>query len=83
MDNTKIEIRICLGSSCFARGNKKMVQVVQQFLKLYHLEERVIFHGAHCFGRCGEGPMIQIGDNIEHTDDPDEVRKLLRNHFGL
>jgi hypothetical protein len=27
--------------------------------------------------------MIQIGENIEHTDDPDEVRKLLRNHFGL
>jgi NADH:ubiquinone oxidoreductase subunit E len=83
MEDNKTEIRICLGSSCFARGNKKMVQVVQQFLMQYHLEEKVNFHGSHCFGHCGEGPMIQIGDNLIHSHDPDELKRLLKNHFGL
>ena len=83
MEDHKTEIRICLGSSCFARGNKKMVQVVQQFLMQHQLEDKVIFHGAHCFGHCGEGPMIQIGDKLIHSDDPDELKKILKNHFGL
>ncbi len=83
MDQHKTDISVCLGSSCFARGNKKLVQVIQQFLKQYHLEEQVIFHGAHCFGKCGEGPMIRIGEEWIHSQDPDEVTRLLKNHFGL
>lgn len=83
MEDRKTEIRICLGSSCFARGNKKMVQVIQQFLTHYHLEEKVIFHGAHCFGHCGEGPMIRIGDDVIPCPEPDELKKLLKSHFGL
>jgi NADH:ubiquinone oxidoreductase subunit E len=78
MEDNKIEIRICLGSSCFARGNKKMVQVIQQFLLQYHLEDKVIFHGSHCFG-----PMIQIGEDLIHSHDPDEMKRMLKNHFGL
>ncbi len=83
MEEKKTEIRICLGSSCFARGNKKMVQVIQQFLIQNHLEEKVNFHGAHCFGHCGEGPMIMIGEDLIHSQDPDEIKSLLKNHFGL
>ena len=83
MEETKTEIRICLGSSCFARGNKKMVQVIQHFLAQYHLEDRVIFHGAHCFGHCGEGPMIKIGDDLIQAHDTDELKRLLTEYFGL
>ena len=83
MEDKKTEIRICLGSSCFARGNKKMVQVIQQFLAQHHLEEKVIFHGAHCFGHCGDGPNIQIGDDLIQSLDPDEMKRLLKNHFSL
>jgi len=83
MEDNKTEIRICLGSSCFARGNKKMVQVIQQFLTQNHLEEKVIFHGSHCFGHCGDGPMIQIGEELMHSQDPEEMKRLLKIHFGL
>jgi len=83
MEEKKPEIRICLGSSCFARGNKKMVQVVQQFLAHYHLEDKVVFHGSHCFGHCGEGPLIQIGEDFIDSHDPEEVRRMLKNYFGL
>lgn len=83
MEDIKTEIRICLGSSCFARGNKKMVQAIQQFLVQNHLEDKVIFHGAHCFGHCGEGPNIKIGDDLIHALDADEIKKLLKNYFGL
>lgn len=83
MDQNKTEIIICLGSSCFARGNKKMVQVIQQFLKQNHLEEKVIFHGAHCFNLCGEGPVIKIGDRVIRSADEDVVRMNLKEYFNL
>jgi NADH:ubiquinone oxidoreductase subunit E len=60
-----------------------MVQVIQQFLIQHHLEDKVIFHGAHCFGHCGEGPMIQIGEELIHSHDPDEMKNILKNRFGL
>jgi NADH:ubiquinone oxidoreductase subunit E len=83
MEDIKTEIRICLGSSCFARGNKKMVQVIMQFLNQHQLQDKVIFHGSHCFGHCGEGPMIMIGEELIHSLDPEEVKLLLKKHFGL
>lgn len=83
MNVNKTEITICLGSSCFARGNKKMVQVIQQFLKQNFLEDRVLFRGAHCFGECGDGPSIRIGDNTLRSGDEEAVISYLKNHFGL
>jgi len=61
MEN-KMEIVICLGSSCFSRGNKKTLAEIQKFLKNNRLEEKVYFHGAHCFGECAGGPWIKINE---------------------
>ncbi len=40
MDHKK-EIVICLGSSCFARGNKQTVKIIQDYLKNNNLEKDV------------------------------------------
>jgi len=58
----KKEIKICLGSSCFARGNKQMVQEVRKFIDENGISHRVNFKGKHCFGNCENGPCIQIDD---------------------
>ena len=81
MDQDKTEIVICLGSSCFARGNKKMVTVIQHILKQYHLEDRVFLRGAHCFGDCGEGPSIRIGGRLIRAASEEEVERLIKEYF--
>jgi len=63
MDN-KTEVVICLGSSCFARGNKATLKVIEKYLKENNLLDKVFFHGGHCFGRCTEGPIIKIDETI-------------------
>ena len=40
----KKEIVICLGSSCFSRGNKDVLEVVKRFLKEHQLTAEVFFH---------------------------------------
>jgi NADH:ubiquinone oxidoreductase subunit E len=64
--NRKTELVICLGSSCFARGNKATLKVIVQYINENNLHDKVFFHGGHCFGKCAEGPVIKV-DEIIHT----------------
>jgi len=83
MESHKTDIVICLGSSCFARGNRKLVQVIRKFLEENQLEDRVFFHGAHCFGECMMGPHMKIGDTLYQGIDEDKVQVILKDYFGL
>lgn len=83
MEDQKTDLSICLGSSCFARGNKKLVQVIKQFLASNHLEDKVFFHGNHCFGECGTGPNLKIGDVLHHTVNEEIVLEILKRYFRL
>lgn len=56
----RIEMQICLGSSCFSRGNKDVVNFVREYLRKNHLDDKVIFKGARCMGLCSNGPNLKI-----------------------
>jgi NADH:ubiquinone oxidoreductase subunit E len=73
-----LEITICLGSSCFARGNKKTVKVIQDFIKENKLEDKVIFKGNHCFGDCSKGPIVKINDKIYEHVDSEKALEILK-----
>lgn len=62
----RIEMQICLGSSCFSRGNKDVVNFVKEYLRKNHLDDKVVFKGARCMGLCSNGPNLNInGITIE------------------
>lgn len=81
MDQMITEITICLGSSCFARGNKKTVRMIQDFLEDHNLKDRVRFKGNHCFGMCSQGPILKINDRIYEKVSENEVLKLISQHL--
>jgi NADH:ubiquinone oxidoreductase subunit E len=77
----KFEMEICLGSSCFSRGNKDVVRFIREYLKKNHLEDRVIFKGARCIGNCSHGPNLVInGKTIEEIDQA-RIEKILEDEF--
>jgi NADH:ubiquinone oxidoreductase subunit E len=78
----KTEIVICLGSSCFSRGNKMTLRVIQDYLLEHNLKDRVFFHGAHCLGECEKGPLLQIGGKRYENVTADNVTALLNSVFG-
>ncbi|MBE0640658.1 MAG: (2Fe-2S) ferredoxin domain-containing protein [Bacteroidales bacterium] len=77
----KAEIVICLGSSCFSRGNKKMVPVIKEFLEKKGISTEVVFRGAHCFGLCEHGPVIRIGGREFRKVNIQELERLLENEL--
>jgi len=81
MEN-RIDIQICLGSSCFSRGNKHLVKVIEQYLNENNLRHLVHYHGAHCFSKCDRGPLLNI-DGKEYTElNEEKVLSILDGIFG-
>jgi len=78
----KKEIKICLGSSCFSRGNKQTLLVIQNYLKDHQLEREVILKGNHCFSNCSNGPVMKIGDKVYEQVSSESVLEILESEFG-
>ncbi len=75
-------ITICLGSSCFARGNKEILNVVKRFLAKHKLEESVFFRGELCTGNCENGPILKIDDETYSQVNSDNVFQILNEYFN-
>ena len=77
----KTEIVVCLGSSCFSRGNRKLVATIQEYITNNGLEEQVYFHGNHCFNNCSFGPILKVNDLIYKDVDSLKVIEILDNYL--
>ena len=73
----KRRISICLGSSCFARGNNANIAVVKQFLADRGLEAEVTFTGQ----LCNRGPIICIDDQVYEEVNLSLLHKILEEEF--
>ena len=60
--NDKLRVELCMGSSCFARGNSSTLSDLEGYISENGLEDRVELEGHLCLGKCNSGPHIMIGD---------------------
>lgn len=73
----EIEMKICLGSSCFSRGNKKIVMFIKDYIGRNHLEDKVTFRGARCMGHCSCGPNLEINGVIKEGVTASSIEGIL------
>ena len=58
-------IQVCVGSSCHLKGSEEIVELFQEYIKNYHIEEQVTLVGSFCVGKCNRvGVTVQIDDEI-------------------
>ncbi|MCH3924491.1 MAG: (2Fe-2S) ferredoxin domain-containing protein [Bacteroidales bacterium] len=79
----KIDITICLGSSCFARGNNKNLEFVQEYLKENNLTDKVNFKGQLCSKLCNEGPVIIIDGQVYKEVNKVKLMEILNKTFNI
>lgn len=77
-DHGSQEIVVCLGSSCFARGNSENLEALNQYVMTHGPNARIRLTGHLCQDRCKEGPNIVIGGQFHHGVTPERLRELLR-----
>ena len=74
-------IKVCMGSSCFARGNAKNLQLIQRFLDDNNLDGEIELTGLRCGDKCSKGPNITI-DGVEYNNiDSGTLLDILEKHF--
>lgn len=78
----RIEMQICLGSSCFSRGNKEVVMFIKEYLKKNHLDDKVIFRGARCMGHCSNGPNLNINGVTMENVTISKIESILEKEFA-
>jgi NADH:ubiquinone oxidoreductase subunit E len=81
MSNDELaSITICMGSSCFSRGNNRNIEVIQEHLKTSKVPPGVELSGHLCQGQCKLGPNVTINGKMYHEVDPIVIIGLL-NHY--
>lgn len=79
-----IKITICMGSSCFARGNDKNLKVLEDYILKNNLSEVVKLYGSGCENECASGPFIKIaGKKIRCPDSGTLIDILNTELTGL
>jgi NADH:ubiquinone oxidoreductase subunit E len=74
-------VRVCLGTACYVRGGKQVMEALKQELAievggttpdgLFSLEV------ARCFGACGLAPTIMIDEDVHQRVKPLKLRAIL------
>ncbi len=78
-EKEKLRIELCMGSSCFARGNSGALMSLEEFAEQNGLSDRIELEGHLCLGKCNSGPHFRIGDKeYSGIADPEAVIDLVK-----
>ncbi len=77
-----VEIVVCLGSSCFARGNSENLALINSHVQSHGLKVAVRITGKLCQDECMQGPNLSIGGEIHHGVTPARLQGLLEQLAG-
>lgn len=76
----KLNITVCMGSSCFARGNSQNLEFIENYIKENGLEAQIDLAGARCEGKCATGPNIVINGTEYNEVDEDKLKEILASY---
>ena len=77
-----VSVTICMGSSCFSRGNNRNLDAVRAWLTAQGRSAEVELKGCRCGNACGVGPNIWINGTCHSGVTPEAVPELLENAFA-
>jgi NADH:ubiquinone oxidoreductase subunit E len=77
----KPRIKICMGSSCFQRGNKKNLDYIEAYLLEHRCTAVVELVGSRCENACRKGPNLEINGRAYHGVNQEILADLLEQLF--
>jgi len=80
----KYLVRVCLGTACYVRGGKQVLDAVKKHLgidvgqttpdRLFSIEV------GRCFGACGLAPVIMVNEDVHQRVKPARINELLNRY---
>ena len=80
----KHTIRVCMGTACYVRGGKKLVDRLEGLLGVpvgsTTADKKYTFEVARCIGACGLAPAMMIDDVVYKQVNPDKLESILAKY---
>ena len=80
----KHTINVCLGTACYVRGGKKLVEEIKKELGIEIGEttkdRNFTFDVVRCIGACGLAPAMQIDDDVYKQVKPEHLSQILEKY---
>lgn len=77
-------IRVCLGTACYVRGGKKIIDRLEEILGVgvgkTTKDRKFTFEVARCIGACGLAPAMMIDDVVYKQVNPDKLEAILAKY---
>ena len=71
------QIKICLGSSCYSRGNNVHLEVIKKYIAENHLEAEISFSGHLC------EEILRIDEKVYKEVNLSGLYKILQEEFPI
>lgn len=72
-----IEIKVCMGSACFAKGNQANLQYIRNYIEENNLSARIGIVGGLCENKCACGPRIIVNGKEYTQVTPEQIKQIL------
>jgi len=74
-------VRVCLGTACYVRGGKTLVENISREWKVKEgdttPDRRFTLETVRCLGACGLGPVIVVDANVHGRVKPSKTKGIL------
>ena len=78
-------IRVCMGTACYVRGGKKIVEHLQERLGIElggtTEDGKFTFEIARCIGSCGLAPAMMIDDTVYKQVNVNKLDRILEKYY--
>ncbi|NWG02733.1 MAG: NADH-quinone oxidoreductase subunit NuoE [Syntrophaceae bacterium] len=80
----KYVIRVCLGTACYVKGSKQILDNLQRELKVevggITSDRRFSLEGVRCLGACGLAPVLVVGQETYGMVTPGKAIEIVRSY---
>jgi NADH:ubiquinone oxidoreductase subunit E len=80
----KYLVRVCLGTACYVRGGKQVLDSIKKALAIdigETTQDRLFsLDIGRCFGACGLAPVIMVNDDVHQRVKPSKINDLLNSY---
>lgn len=77
-------VRVCMGTACYVRGGKKIVEHLQDKLDVElggtTADGKLTFELARCIGACGLAPALTVDETVYKQANMNKAEKILNKY---
>lgn len=74
----KLELRVCVGSSCHIRGGAKTLRALEALIQAAEMSDRIELRADLCLDNCLEAPNVVVDGTVFGNITPERAEQFFK-----